>query len=189
MSRRVLLLLAVVVVIALGAATALVVTNQSALADGRSAVDNRWDTLRGALAARYDALGQVATALGNAGAQDRTYTVDLNAELADWKQLSASTQARPAAEAVSANRLEGLATRARVNVIRSARLSRDPVIAEAFSGFDTAVVPPPDVRRYNRAVRHYQDTRSAPLKRLGASVLGFDARPVLVVGPSPLPPG
>jgi hypothetical protein len=186
MSRRVVLFLVLaVVVVLLGAAVGLVVSNKSALEDDRSAIDARWTTVRAPLAARYDALGQVGAALAGAGAQDRTYTKDLDAELGVWKQLAASGRPHPSAEAASANRLEGLATRVRVNVARSVRLTRDAGIAQAFSAFDGAVVPPPDIQRYNRAVQNYQDTRTDSLKRLAAKVLGFGPRPLLVVGAPP----
>jgi len=161
---------------------ALVATARPALHDDRQAVDARWATLRGPLASRFQGLDQLGTALGAAGAGERSYTVALTDELGTWADLARSTDPDPAAEATSANRLEGLAARVRANVARSARLSRDPGVAQALAAFDAALVPTADVESYNRAVRRYQATRTATLKRIPADLLGYDARPVLVVG-------
>lgn len=182
MSRRVVLLFLLVIVLLAGAAVAGVATARPALDDDRSAVDARWTTLRGPLTARYDGLAQVATALDSAGAGARTYTTDLADELAVWAALVGEKDADPGEEADAANRLEGLATRARINVARSVRLSRDPALTQAFAGFDAALVPADAVEAYNRAVRTYQSTRTDTLKRLPADLLGYDARPVLVIG-------
>lgn len=186
MGRRLLVLVLLATVLVVGGAVALVLTARPDLDDGRRAVDTRWSTLRGPLATRYAGLAQLATALGAAGAGERTYTVDLVDEVGTWDRL-AGRDADPASEVMSANRLEGLATRVRTNVAHSARLSQDPGITEALAAFDTALVPTPDVDAYNRAVRRYQSTRTDTVKQIPADLLGFDARPVLVLGAGPTP--
>jgi len=180
MSRRVRFLLLVVVLLAGGAAV-LVVSSQSDLEDRRDRVDARWSTLRAPLSTRYDHLSALAEALAAAGASDRTYAEDLAAELGTWRDLVRSGRPQPGAEAASANRLEGLAVRARENVAHSARLSRDPGIAAALAAFDAALVPPAEVGAYNRAVRRYQSTRTETLAQVAADLLGYGTRPVLVV--------
>jgi hypothetical protein len=182
MSRRVLLLLVLVILVIAGAAVALVVTARPDLSDARAAVDTRWAPLRAPLTTRYDGLGQLADALGAAGAGDRSYTVDLAAEVARWETLAGRRDPDPGAEAASANRLEGLAARTRVNVARSVRLSRDTGVAQGLAAFDAALVPNDDVEAYNRAVRRYQAARTDTLKQIPASLLGYAARPVLVLG-------
>ncbi len=182
MSRRVLLLLVLVIVVIAGTAVALVVTARPDLSDGRAAVDSRWAPLRAPLSTRYDGLGQLAAALGEAGAGDRSYAVDLADEIVRWEALAGRDEPDAGAEAGSANRLEGLAARARVNVSRSARLNRDPEITQGLAAFDAALVPNDAVEAYNRAVRRYQATRTDTLKRIPAGLLGYDARPVLVIG-------
>jgi hypothetical protein len=182
MSRRVVLLVLVVVLI-LGAVVALTVTAKSPLDDRRDAVDGRWVPLRAPLAARYEVLGQVAEGLVAAGAGERTYTVDLADRLAEWNRLAESSSPDAGSEAAVANALEGLATRVRANVLASGRLSRDQGLADAFTAFDAALVAPPVVAAYNRAVRRYEDTRHDTMKRIPARILGFDARPKLVIGP------
>ncbi|MFM8303647.1 MAG: hypothetical protein ACKOA9_05025 [Actinomycetota bacterium] len=179
MSRRVLLLVLVVLVV-VGAGVALVATTRPELSDRRAAVDRSWTPLREPLTARYAALDQLSTALDGAGAGDRSYAVDLAGEVTRWTALAGRADA--GAEASSANRLEGLATRTRVNVARSARLSRDPAVVEALTAFDAALVADADVRAYNRAVRRYQETRTGTLAQIPAGLLGYGARPVLVVG-------
>ena len=185
MSRRVGLLVLVVVLLLAGVVVALMVSARSPLQDGRDAVDGRWVPLRAPLAARYEALGQVAAGLDAAGAGDRTYAVDLKDRLDDWDRLAKSASPNADAEAVLANQLEGLATRVRTNIGGSGRLSRDQNLAGAFTAYDAALVPPPAVSAYNRAVRRYERTRDETLKRLPAQLLGFDERPILVIGPPP----
>lgn len=182
MSRRVLLLLALAILVVAGAAVALVATARPDLEDGRSAVDARWAPLRGPLATRYEGLAQVSEALGASGAGERTYAVDLRDEVETWNRLIARTDPDVGAEAASANRLEGLAARVRANVARSARLNQDPALALVLAAYDSALVSTDDVEAYNRAVRRYQATRTDTFTRLPADLLGYDARPVLVVG-------
>jgi hypothetical protein len=188
MSRRVGLLLVLVVVLVGGALVALAVTARSPLDERRDAVDGRWAPLRTPLVARYEALGQVAAGLEAAGVGERTYSVDLAERLDEWNRLATSATPDAGSEATVANQLEGLATRVRTNVSASARLSRDEALSGAFVAFDSALVPLPAVTAYNRAVRRYEDTRHETLKRIPARILGFDARPTLVIGP-PTPTG
>src|SRR5262245_28203266 len=183
MSRRVGLLVLVVVLLLAGVVVALMVTARSPLEDGRDAVDGRWVPLRAPLTARYQALGQVSSGLDAAGAGERTYAVDLKNGLDDWSRLAKSAKPNAEPEAAAANRLEGLATRVRANIFASSRLSRDQGLADAFTAFDAALVPPPDVTAYNRAVHDYEDTRHETLKRVPAKLLGFDSRTLLVIGP------
>ena len=182
MSRRVLLFLVLVIVVIAGAAVALVVSARPDLSDGRAAVDTRWAPLRAPLATRYEGLGQLSDALGTAGAGERSYAVDLADEIARWETLTGRDDPDAGAEAASANRLEGLAARTRVNVARSARLSRDPGITQGLAAFDASLVPNDAVEAYNRAVRRYQATRTDTLKQIPASLLGYGARPVLEIG-------
>lgn len=183
MSRRVVLLLVLAIVVVVGAAGVLVVTARPSLEDRRDAVDARWASLRDPLATRYDGLRQVGDALATAGAGERTYAVELAGALDEWAAFARDPD--PAAEATIANQLEGVAARVRANVAASARLGRDPTIAAAFGAFDRALVPPPAVRAYNRAVRRYQDARTDTLKQVPADLLGYDPRPILVIGAPP----
>jgi hypothetical protein len=185
MSRRVLLLLLLVVVLVIGGAAAFVATTRPDLEDRRDTVDTRWAALRVPLTARYDGLDQLTTALGAAGAGDRTYTVDLADQVEAWNALTTRADPDPGAEASAANQLEGLAARARVNVAQSARLSRDPAVAAALAAFDAALVPADQVGAYNRAVRRYQGTRTDTVTQVPADLLGYDPRPILVLGVTP----
>jgi len=181
MSRRVILVVVLGVVLLAGAAGALVHTSQPDLQSDQEAVDARWAPLREPLAARYGALSQLLAALAAAGAGERTYTLDLAEEVETWTTLAGRPEADAGAEAAAANRLEGLAARARVNVAQSARLSRDPGVVAALAAFDAGLVPPDQVDAYNKAVRRYQGTRTDSLTQISADLLGYDPRPVLVV--------
>jgi hypothetical protein len=183
MSRRVGLLVLVVALLLAAVVVGVALSARSPLQDGRDAVDGRWVPLRVPLAARYDALGQVVAGLDAAG--ERTYAVDLSDRLDEWNRLVKSSSPDAGSEAAVANELEGLATRVRTNIASSGRLSRDQNLAGAFTAFDAALVSPPDVSAYNHAVRRYEDTRHETLKRFPARLLGFDARPILVIGPPP----
>jgi hypothetical protein len=183
MSRRVGLLVLVVVLVLGAVVVGLLVTARSPLQDGRDAIDGRWVPLRAPLTTRYEALGQVGSGLDAAGAGERTYTVDLKQRLEEWDRLATSASPDAGSEAAVANQLEGLATRVRRNVASSGRLSRDQSLAAAFTAFDAALVPEPAVQAYNRAVRRYEKTRHETTKRIAARILGFDARPTLVIGP------
>jgi hypothetical protein len=106
--------------------------------------------------------------------------MDLTATLTRWQRLARVDD--PGSQAPLANDLEALAARVKANVSASDRLNADPAIKAALSAFDGVVVSPPTVDAYNRAVRAYQHARTGTIRRLVADVLGFDARPQLVLG-------
>jgi hypothetical protein len=182
--RRLRWIILLLVLLLVGGVVAAALLVRPDLVDGRDRVDATWAPLRSPLATRYEALGGVATALAAAGAGDRAATLDLGAELERWQAfaLRGPKHTDPGAEAATADELEALARRARANVAASARLAVDPGIAAAFAAFDQAVVAPEAVKTYNRAVRTYEHAREGTIEELVAQVLGYDARPVLVLG-------
>lgn len=182
--RRLRWILLLAVLLTVGAVIAAVILIRPDLVEARDRVDARWTTLRAPLAARYEALGGVATALTAAGAGERAVTRDVTAVLKRWDAfaLRGAEHTNPGAETTTADELEALARRARANVAASARLSTNPAIAAAFAAFDQQVVPPPIVRSYNQATRAYQEARAGIIDSLVARALGYDARPVLVLG-------
>lgn len=173
-----------VVAVLVALAVAAVVLVRPGLEDDRDRVDTRWTPLRPTLITRYAKLDSVATALRDAGAGDRAVTADLNTALDRWNQyaLLGPKHTNAASEATLANELEGLARRVRANYIASEKLKSSEGLRAAIDAFDQAVVPPPTVRAYNGAVRAYEDDRSDFFERLVAGALGYDSRPVLVVG-------
>jgi hypothetical protein len=179
MRRRLSWILAILLVLVVGGAAALVVAEKPTLDDARDAVDARWQPLRPALVARYEQLGTVLAALGTAGSGDRSVAHDLTSALAAWKKALADGDVGTQAEV--ANRLEGEAARVRANVLASARLAEVGEVTSAIAAF-TASAPPQDlVQAYNRAVRAYEDDRNDSLRRPVARLLGYDARPVLMI--------
>jgi hypothetical protein len=178
------IVLAVLVLVVVGAVAA-VVLSQPDLSDARDRVDTTWTPLRGPLDARYDALAVVNQALTDAGAGDRAVAKDLGTELQRWATLAAKTdaQADAAAEAQTAGELEALARRVRANVLASDRLNTNAALQAAIGAYDQAVPPPPQVAAYNRAARRYEDERTGVIRGVVARVLGYDARPQLVLGP------
>lgn len=166
------------------AVAAAYLTVQPDLADRRDRVDAEWSPLRSPLAARYAALGALTQSLVDAGAADRAVVESLTATLASWDRLAlrGPKHTNPGAEARIANDLEALGRRVRANIAASARLNTNPAVTAALGAFDVAVVPPPLVQAYNRAVREYQDARNGTIDSLVASALAFDARPILQIG-------
>jgi hypothetical protein len=184
MSRRLRRVVLIVVALAVAAAAAALVFVQPDLDDARDRVDTLWvKKLRDPFAARYEALDNVAKALGDAGAADRAVTKALDAALARWKKLALRGPAHtdPGVEATTANELESLARRVRANVDASPRL-RTPGVLAAMVAFDQTLAPAPAVTAYNVAVRRYEDARSGIIERIVAAVLGYDSRPALVIG-------
>ena len=182
MARRVrwLVLLAIVVVVA--GLVVIFASAQPDLADARDRVDARWEPLRTPLAARYNALRGVATALTDAGAGERAVTQDLEATLTTWEDLAlrGPKHTEPDVETRTANELEALARRARANIAASARLSPNEAIVAAFTAYDQAVIDPTLVQPYNRAVTRYEDQRDGTINGLVAGMLGYESRPRLV---------
>jgi hypothetical protein len=184
MLRRLKWILLLLVVVVVAAAVVAVLTTRPGLSDARDKVDARWFDLRGTLTERYALLTPVEQALVAAGGPDRAVTRDLRDELARWKALSARSKADadPGAEATTANALEGLARRVKANST-SGKLNGNAQLTAALQSFDTRVPAPPSlVPEYNRVVRAYQHERSGGIHSLVASVLGYDARPQLILG-------
>ena len=174
-----------VIAVLVALVVAAVVLVRPGLEDDRDRVDARWTPLRPTLITRYAKLGSVATALRDAGAGDRAVTADLDTALDRWKRYALlgpkHTDAAHGGDA--RERARGTcARRVRANYIASEKLKSNDALRAAIDAFDQAVVPPPTVRAYNRAVRTYQDDRSGFFERLVAGALGYDSRPVLVVG-------
>jgi hypothetical protein len=184
MSRRVRRVVLVIAALAIVGAAAAVLLVRPDLESARDLVDTRWVPLRGPLAARYTALEDVAKALDAAGAGQRAVTKDLDTVLARWSKLALHGPAHTDAgvEATTANELEALARRVKANNAASARLNTNPGLQTAIGAFDLKVVEPPMVEAYNRAVRAYEDARGGFVARLVAGLLGYEARPVLIIG-------
>jgi hypothetical protein len=184
MLRRLRWILVLLVVVVVAGAVIVVLTTKPGLSDSRDRVDARWLVVRPSLVDRYVALAGVEQALLTAGGPDRAVTKDLRDELARWKSLAArpKADADPGTEATAANALEALARRARANMVNG-RLSGNAELTAAFQAFDTKTPQPADaVTAYNQAVRAYQRKRSGAVHSAVASILGYDARPELLLG-------
>jgi len=179
MWRRLRWVLLALVVALVAAAVTSVVVEKPTLDDDEQAVDAKWGPLRDALKTRYEVLGTAVTALDDAGETERAVTTALVADLAAWKKALASGNTRQ--QAMVANRLEGDGARLRANVAGSPRLGQIPAITGAVSGFDTAAPRPQLIDAYNRAVRTYEDDRTATARRVVALVFGFDERPLYTI--------
>jgi hypothetical protein len=185
MRRRVrwLVIVAVVAVLAVIAAGALI---SPKIGDARDQVDARWTPLRSSLKPRYEALRALASVMHDAGAGERAVTQDLDTVLGRWFNLSLKgpTHSDAGREAETANELEALARRLEANIDGSDRLSLNETVKAAVLAFHEAFPEDliADEKSYNRAVRAYERERSGAIKRLVAAVLGYDSRPLLVIG-------
>jgi hypothetical protein len=184
MARRIRRIVLPVLVLVLAGGVALVLTARPRLEHDRGRVDTRWTALRDPLAVRYEKLGVLNAAFRDAVGRDRDVTKELDHTLASWKRMRAARNDRAdiEAEARTANDLEGLAARVGVAVERSDRLKTVPALGDALTGFRTAVPPAPAVKAYNDVVRGYQSARDELLRRPVARLLGYKARPLLVLG-------
>jgi hypothetical protein len=180
MWRRFRWILLVLFVAIAGGATALVVIENPKLDDSRSSVDRRWIPLRVALVPRYEKLDTALGAFDAAGGTDRAVSHSLHAELKRWldtvRHGDANTQVQ------RANALEAQSRRLSANVFASERLRGVAPLNEAIAAFAAASPGTGLVTRYNRAVRQYEHEREGTLQRPVARVLGYDARPVFVLG-------
>jgi hypothetical protein len=183
MRRRVRWIVLVVVLLVAGVIAAGLLISPD-ISDARDRVDTRWTALRTPLAARYEALAAVSSVMHDAGGGERAVTQELDIVLGRWAafEVRGPTHTDAAAEARIANELEALARRLEANIVASARLSVNTVLTDALNAFKLVVVPEPDIQQYNRAVRAYERERSGVLNRLVCAALGYDSRPLLVVG-------
>ena len=179
MWRRLRWFLLALAVLVVGGAIALAVVEQPKLDDDQQTVDARWSSLSPALQDRYDKLGGALTAFAAAGGGDRAVTKDLGDALSDWQKALAAKD--PGAEATAANRLEAQATRLRVNA-GVGRFAGVPELSAAIGAFTGSLPAADQVTAYNRAVTRYQKQRRSTLGAPVSRVLGFDERPVLVLG-------
>ncbi|HMF05250.1 MAG TPA: hypothetical protein VKH17_10575 [Acidimicrobiia bacterium] len=185
MSRRVRRLAVVVLVLLVIGAVALVLTTRPKLEDGRTAVDRAWTPVRGPLADRYNRLGEANAQLAAAGGGERDVARALGLQLNRWGQLQ---RARPGdadadAEAGTADQLEGLATRLQAVVASSDRLRGADGLNQAIAAFQGTSNPQLQavVKKYNDAVRDYEDERNGLLRSPVASLFGYDSRPQLLL--------
>jgi hypothetical protein len=189
MSRRTRWILLALIVVLVGGAIALVVVEQPKLDDARTAVDERWRPLRAPeqLALRYQTLEGALSAFDAAGGSDRAVSKDLRAALTAWKRALRDGDA--GSQAVAANTLEAQASRLLANVSGSERLKLDQAVTSALTRFATTKPDDALVAAYNRAVRAYEDERTGTLQQPVARILGYDARPVLLLaaGFGPIP--
>lgn len=184
MSRRTRWFLLVLVVLVVGGAAALVLTERPKLDDARTAVNTRWNPLRGPdqLVLRYQKLQGALSAFDAAGGSNRSVSKDLHTALAAWGRALKGGDAGTEAEA--ANVVEAQATRLVANALGSERLKADPAVTQSLVQFATTKPNSALVTAYNRAVRAYEDERTGTLQRPVGRLLGYDARPFLVLGGS-----
>jgi hypothetical protein len=184
MSRRTRWILLVLVVVVVGGAAALVLTERPKLDDARTAVDDRWKPLRSPdqLVLRYQKLQGALSAFDAAGGSNRSVSKDLHAALAAWDRALQDGDAGTQVEA--ANVVEAQATRLVANALGSERLKGVPAVTQSLVQFSTTKPNPDLVSAYDHAVRAYEDERTGTWQRPVARVLGYRARPLLVLGGS-----
>ena len=181
MSRRTRWILLALIVVVVGGAVALTFTQRPKLDDARTAVDTRWKPLRAPdqLVLRYQKLEGALSAFDAAGGAERSVSKDLHAALDAWNRALKDGDAGAQAEA--ANVVEAQATRLIANALGSERLKADPAVTDSLTQFTTTKPDPALVAAYNRSVRSYEEERTGTLQRPVARVLGYDARPLLVL--------
>ncbi len=187
MLRRVRRIAIVALVVVVAGTVALVLTGRPRLSDHRDRVDERWTPLRVPLGQRYDQLAVVLAQLEEAGAGERDVSRELTRELQQWERLrrSPGDGVDAGAEAAASNTLEGLAARATSVITNSARLSTVQPLVDAVTVLGQTRPPAQAVRAYNDAANRYQRTRESVRYAFVAKLLGYDARPAIVVAGAP----
>src|SRR4051794_33097400 len=182
MSRRTRGIVLAPIVVVIGGAGALVLVERPKLDDARTTVDARWKPLRAPdqLVVRYQNLEGALGAFDAAGGSDRSVTKDLHAALTAWTRAQKNGDA--GAEVEAADVVEAQATRLIANALGSERLKADRAVTDSLTKFATTKLNPALVAAYNRAVRAYEEERTGTWQRPVARVLGYDPRPVLVLG-------
>jgi hypothetical protein len=183
MSRRVRTVLLAVLVLVVAGAAVLLFLGRGRLDDARGEVDSAWTPLRGALSARYLALGAASRALQENGGGGRAVAVPLQRQLDRWSQLQEDDGADVEEQVRVANQLEGTGRRLVATVSASDRLEGVVTLTNAVEEFQGAIVPAEAVQAYNDQVDEYQDARDNPLWGPSATVFGYDARSTLVLAP------
>ena len=178
--RRIALALGVVLVTG---AVVLVIAERPGLQDDADSVDRAWKPLAAPLATRYTTLTALAAALDAAGAKDRDVTVRLHHELSNWDLLKVTTDL--AAQARTANNLEGLEARVRATVAAGPdKLKNDPAVTKGLADFAAATPPASVIKDYNQAVLAYEQDRDGFWSRLVADLDGYDTRSTFQLAPS-----
>jgi len=182
MSRRTRWILLVLIVALVGGAVALVVVELPKLDDARNAVDAHWKPLRAPeqLPARYQKLNDAVTAFDAAGGAGRGVSKDLHAALTAWQR--ALRDGGEDAQVTAANALEAQGTRLVANTLGSERIKSVNAVTDSLGQYAATRPPAALVSAYNHAVDRYEDQRTGLLQRPIARLLGYDARPVLVMG-------
>ena len=182
MSRRTRWILLALIVVVLGGMVALVVVERPKLDDARGRVDRAWVPLRAPdqLVARFQKAEGALSAFDAAGGSDRMVSKDLHAALVAWNLALKNGDA--GRQATAANAVEAQTSRLAANVAGSERLKGDKAITDALTTFAVTKANPALIAAYDKAVRAYEDERSGTLQQPVARVLGYDARPILIVG-------
>ena len=127
--------------------------------------------------------GAAGAAFTFAGGADRSVAKDLRPALDRWDRLRRASDANAdaAAEAATANRLEGLGARLRADILASDRLRAVTQLGDAITTYTGTTPPAAAVTAYRAAVDRYERARNATLRKPVAFVFGYDERPVLVI--------
>lgn len=176
------LVLTFLVAAVLAAGAVVGASGRSDLDEARRQIDRRWAALEPSLETRYQALSEIARALGpelgespRAGG-DPALDADAAAALARWESLRQG-KGRVEQRVLAASALEGLLRRITVTVEASPRLRASKPLAAALAAGASAA--PEQLQEHNSAVRHYENLRGSLPRRLLAGAFGFDARPTL----------
>lgn len=176
MKRPRTLLIVVIIAVLLGALAFAVVLPRRTLTQQRDAADATFTALRPSLDARYATVPSVLVALDAAGARDRTPTRALRTSLARWTAAAKGTDATTLTDA--ANRVEGDVARTRALVGATPTLGAIAALTAAYTAYDLALPAANLIDANTAAVRAYDASRRAILRRVAVAVGGFEARPV-----------
>jgi hypothetical protein len=164
----------VLVVVALVAASVVVLVGTRRLEDHIDELDRRWRPLRADLAIRYERLQELHDVYRDETGGEGRLTRDLQALLDEWQRLRGLARIDYAGEARTANELELAARRMLESAVHGTVLT--PALEQAFVRFTRSLIPSPELPRYNRETTAYENTRDSILGAPAAHLLGFYGR-------------
>ena len=175
--RLVALVVAVVVVSAVG----VVILGRHWLEDWNDEIDRRWAPLRPALDVRYEKLGALEQQFRGEYAMELPFNRRIERLLRRWDRLYEQRDIAQEDEVDTANALE-LAARRLIRYTQESTASRpSPALEAAMLTYARSGVPVPELPRFNRAARAYEETRDSVLGAPAAHLLAYYGRSPLAL--------
>jgi hypothetical protein len=169
-------LVALVVAVLVASALGIVLLGRHWLEDWNDELDRRWAPLRPALDVRYEKLGALDRQFRDEYGGERPFNRRIERLLRRWDRLSGQRDIAQEDEVDTANALELAAGRLIRYTQASTARRPSPELEAAMLTYARSVVPSPELPRFNRAARAYEETRDSILGAPAAHLLAYYGR-------------